>query len=169
MNMEEKTTMRLSVDDRKQLKSKRRMGCAFLGIAAMAVLLYSVFLILLADEEPNMEVLVVGDCVIALLGWLVCHRANRDTNADLQNDEKVVYVKTIDRIEMNLLVNQHDSTSTAFNYRLTKFRDGYEIVSGRLRYPIATADYERFKGPTQCEVHYAPKSCELLGVYPVEE
>lgn len=162
--MENNTILRLNEDERAMLKGECKLGNTFLWIGVLAALLFLIFVILLSG---NLLVAVIGAIVLVLLGLLVRRSINRELNEDLANDQKLVVVKPLDRLEMNPLHKSDISSSTAFNYRLTKHHAGYAVFSGKSMYFVDKATFEQLQGQTQFELHYAPSSFTVLGIYPV--
>lgn len=153
----------LDEEDVRKLRAERRMGRVFFYLGILAAILFCV--LMLAAFE-NALLACSGTPVLLLLGWLSCRRVNRDVNRDLAEGVKMIAVKDIDRIECNPSLGDDEPRSNAFNYRLSKYRTGYFLVSGRLKYPLDAETYRRVRYSKRCEVHYAPKSYTVLGIYP---
>lgn len=162
--MEENRTERLNEAERKIIKDECKFGKSFIGVGALAALLFAVLVLLLADSPL---VAAVGAVVLLFAGWLVGRVINKEMYADLAGDEKVIVVKTIDKMEMNPVADERDPSATAFRHRLSKLYAGYVVTSGRLKYPVSKETYEQLQGQQEMEVHYAPKSYTVVGVYPV--
>ena len=153
----------LDEEDVRKLRAERRMGRVFFYLSILAAFLFCVFM--LAAYENKLYA-YFGTPVLLLLGWLSCRLVNRDVNRDLAEGMKMIAEKDIDRIECNPPLGDEPRSNT-FNYRLSKYRTGYVLVSGRLTYSIDAETYRRVKDRKRCEVHYAPKSYTVLGIYPL--
>ena len=159
---EEKSFHRLNETERTMLKVECRLGNSFGAIGLLAALLFMI--IFLSVGTPTVAVL--GAVALSLVGFLIRRIVNKDFKADLVNDQKIVSVKPLDRLEMNPLINGENG-STAFNNRLSNFHSGYAVFSGASMYYIDKKTFEQLQGQTAFELHYAPNSYTVFGVYPV--
>lgn len=153
----------LDEEDVRKLRAERRMGRVFFYLSILAAFLFCVFML---TAYENTLLACSGTPVFLLLGWLSCRLVNRDVNRDLAEGVKMIAVKDIDRIECNPLFDDEKPRSNAFNYRFSNYRTGYFLVSGRLKYSLDAETYRRVRFCKRCEVHYAPKSYTVLGIYP---
>lgn len=160
--VEEKTFQRLNEAERAMLKAECHLGNSFGAIGLLAALLFMIIFLCVG----NPSVAVLGAVVLTLAGFLIRCIVNKDFNADLANDQKVVAVKSLDRLEMNPLLNG-ENVSTAFNNRLSNFHEGYAAFSGGSMYCIDKKTFDQLQGQVVFELHYTPNSYTVLGVYPV--
>lgn len=126
--MEENIILRLNDTERAILKGECKLGNTFFWIGVMAAVFFAIFVLLLAH---NVAVAVISAVVLMLIGLLVRRSLNKDFTADLDDDQKMVVVKPLDRLEMNPQVNPDVASSTAFNYRLSKLHAGLLCLLGQ--------------------------------------
>ena len=164
-------TARLSESDRLKLKEEMRLGRSILFMCA-AIGVIAALIVGLLSKDIIVSAIVL--CALVLIGLLVCWYLNKDYKYDLTNNEKRLYRRHIDEIEMNPVVGETISHSSgllpvAFFKRSPHIHTGYMLRSGKMRYPITPELNEQLKNDEWCMVSYATKSFQLLGVSKIGE
>lgn len=152
---------RLEEHDREVLKTDMSPAktCFYIGVAlSVAFFLLAVFLF------DKYWLGLVGAVLLAGGGRCIDYLSNRDLRRDLAEDEKIVTVRKIEKLEVNpktgTFVGGPLSASDRSVHDL--YQAGYFVKIGNLWYPVRKEEFEAMQGAEVCEVHTAQYSQTFL-------
>lgn len=152
---------RLEERDRQVLNTEMRPARMLsLMLSIVSIVWLFVFLLLF----KLVWVAIVGAALISIGNWFLERHANYEIKKDLAEDEKIITVRKIEKLEVNpktgTFVGGPFSASDRSTHNL--YQAGYFVMIGNLWYPVRKEEFEAMQGAEVCEFHTAQYSHTFL-------
>lgn len=161
MDFSKQRLARLEERDRQVLNTEMRPARMLsLMLSIVSIVWLFVFLLLF----KLVWVAIVGAALISIGNWFLERRANYEIKKDLAEDEKIITVRKIEKLEVNpktgTFVGGPFSASDRSAHNL--YQAGYFVMIGNLWYPVRKEEFEAMQGAEVCEFHTAQHSHTYL-------